>query len=101
MISRHASFGVCAVAGEIFVTGGQDFTYNSRFSSVEKYSPATDIWSAVAPLLNMRDTHTAVAVGLAMYVLGGVVGQGRAATTTVLISDSYLGGRLRPCLQPE
>jgi hypothetical protein len=24
---------------------------------VEKYSPASDTWSAVAPLLNMRDTH--------------------------------------------
>jgi hypothetical protein len=66
--------GACVVAGELYATGGVGELYvnGSRYlSSVEKYSPSTSTWSAVAPLPVVRATHAAVAVGSAMYVLGG------------------------------
>jgi hypothetical protein len=66
---RH-SFGVCEVAGEIYVTGGVDGNRN-YLPSVEKYSPSSDAWSTIAPLPDARAGHGAVAVGSAMYVLGG------------------------------
>jgi N-acetylneuraminic acid mutarotase len=67
--ARH-SFGACVIAGEIYVTGGNDETRNMLLS-VEKYSPSSDTWSAVAPLPNAREYHATLAVGSTMYVIGG------------------------------
>jgi hypothetical protein len=74
MGTGRCRFGVCVVAGKLYVTGGQGHdVYNGRrlLSSVEKYSPSSDSWSAVAPLPLARQSHAAVAVVSAMYVLGG------------------------------
>jgi N-acetylneuraminic acid mutarotase len=70
MGTERYHMGACVVAGEICVTGGIDNGYN-RLSSVEKYSPSSDTWSAVAPMPAVRSGHAAVAVGSAMYVLSG------------------------------
>jgi hypothetical protein len=67
-IDRYC-FGACAVAGDMYVTGG--ICMDESLATVEKYSPSTDSWSAVAPLPSPRWHHTAVAVGSIMYVFGG------------------------------
>jgi N-acetylneuraminic acid mutarotase len=72
MSIARESFGACAVAGNLYVTGGCDGGGNF-LSSFEMYSPSSDTWSTVAPLRAACVGHAAVAVGPAMYVLGGVV----------------------------
>jgi hypothetical protein len=90
-------FGVFAIAGEVYVTGGSDDPDGSALSSVEKYSASTDTWSTVAPLPVVRERHAAVAVGSDMYVLGGLVGlmcqQVRSSST----ARWALGARSHPC----
>jgi N-acetylneuraminic acid mutarotase len=66
------SLGACVVAGELYVSGGKD-NNEGHLSSVEKFSPSSDTWSTMVPLPETRLDHVAVAVGLAMYVLGGWV----------------------------
>jgi N-acetylneuraminic acid mutarotase len=80
----------CVVAGEVYITGGRDHSY-SLLSSVEKYSPSTDTWSTVAALLETRSNHAAVAVGSAMYVLGGEVGEEIEITASVRKFDTVEG----------
>jgi N-acetylneuraminic acid mutarotase len=67
---RREQFSACVIAGEIYVTGGENGD-GQLLSCVEKYSPSSDMWSAVAPMPAGRCCHVAVAVGSAMYVLGG------------------------------
>jgi hypothetical protein len=73
MSTRRFSFGACAVVGEICVTGGIDQDSN-LLSSVEKYSPSSDIWSTasfISFLPEPRFRHVQIAVGSVLYVLGG------------------------------
>jgi hypothetical protein len=86
-IARYA-FGACALAGEVYVTGGLTSNWHV-LSSVEKYSPSSDTWSTVALLRASYFNHAAVAVGLAMYVLGGLTGMNISAS--VLKFDSAQG----------
>jgi hypothetical protein len=67
-------FGTCAIAGDIYVTGG---IAANMLSSVEKYSPSLDTWNAVAPMPIARQGHTSVAVGLDLFLLGGLDDIGR------------------------
>jgi N-acetylneuraminic acid mutarotase len=55
-------------------------------SIVEKYSPLSDTWSTMAPLLAAHIGHAAVAVGPVMYVLGGF--DGESCLARVLKFDS-------------
>jgi hypothetical protein len=71
MESARHSFGTCVVAGELYVSGGND-NDSGVLSCVEKNSPSSDTWSAVAPMPDGRSSHAAVAVGWDMYVLGGL-----------------------------
>ena len=70
MHTPRARFGECEMVGELCVTGGLGKD-DRALSSVEKYSPGADAWSVVTPLPELRSYHVAVAVGSAMYVLGG------------------------------
>jgi hypothetical protein len=72
MNNARQNFGACVIAGEIYVTGGQEMEIG--LDSVEKYSPLSGTWSALAPMPIMRYDHVAVAVGSAMFVLGGSIG---------------------------
>jgi hypothetical protein len=68
--ARHG-FGVCAFAGEIYVTGGRKTLGGQALTSVEKYTPSTDTWSALTPMPVASYLHSTVAVGSALYLLGG------------------------------
>jgi hypothetical protein len=102
MGTARSHFGACAVAGELNVTGGED--YGNYLSSVERYSPSSDTWSTVAHMPEVRSEHAAVAVGLVMYVLGGWLGVGGAenvATASVLKFDSAPGTCSRVADMPD
>jgi N-acetylneuraminic acid mutarotase len=73
------------MAGEIYATGGRDED-DDALSSVEKYTPSNDTWSAVAPLPTARSHHAAVTVGSVVYVLGGH--DGAVIVAIVLTYDS-------------
>jgi hypothetical protein len=74
-IGRHC-FGVCVLAGDIYVTGGIDEDDDESLSSVEMYSLSSSTWSAGVPMLEARSEHAAVAMGSILFVLGGVyIGQ--------------------------
>jgi hypothetical protein len=70
MSTARSAFGACAVAGNIYVTGGS-IRGKHRSSLVEKYSYSSDTWSPVVPMPDARSHHATVAVGSAIYVLGG------------------------------
>jgi hypothetical protein len=82
-------FGACAVAGEIFVTGG--LIGEQPSSSVERYSPFSDTWSNAVPLPETHTQHGTVAVGSVMYVLGGIMGENDDATASVLKFETTRG----------
>jgi hypothetical protein len=54
MSTTRCRFGACTLAEELYVIG--DFSTDPRgsLSSVEKYTPSSDTWSAVAPLPSAR-----------------------------------------------
>jgi N-acetylneuraminic acid mutarotase len=87
MRAARRLFGICAIVGELYVTGGKSEGQN--VASVEKYSPSSDTWGTVAPMPAARVGHAAVAVGSFMYVLGGVLDH--SETSTVLKFDSIHG----------
>jgi hypothetical protein len=71
MGTARYNFGVCTIAGELYVVGGKGVIGGlSYLSSVEKYTPSTDTWSALAPMPVVCAASSAVAVGSAFYVLG-------------------------------
>jgi hypothetical protein len=89
---RH-SFGACAVEGVLYVSGGLDtgdFS-ETHHSSVEKYSLSSNSWTFVAPLPEARANHVAVAVGSAMYILGGTGHSGGTANNLMYdtVSDTW------------
>jgi N-acetylneuraminic acid mutarotase len=89
MSTRRAYFSTCVLAGELYVTGGAGGAGGATgisLSSVEKYSPLSDTWSAVTSLPSARAAHTAVTVGTSVYVLGG--DHVPATTASVLKFDS-------------
>jgi hypothetical protein len=73
MLLVRAAFGLCEVAGELYVTGGVG-TGDSPLASVERYDPSLDTWSAAPALPDPRFAHCACAVGDAMFLLGGIEG---------------------------
>jgi hypothetical protein len=92
MGTGRENFGTCAVAAEVYATGGRD-EHGYILSCVEKVTPSTDTWSTMCNLPEPRSNHAAVAVGAAMYVLGGEreIFGATYATTSVGRYDSVQG----------
>jgi hypothetical protein len=88
--STRCLFGACMLVGELYVTGGFSGALRGFLSSVEKYTLSCDTWSAVAPLPTARYQHATVAVGSAMYVLGGIA-KNVGSTASILKFDSTQG----------
>lgn len=53
----------------IYLVGGNDGT--SCLSSLESYSPSTDILKSLKPMSAVRSNATAIALNGSLYVLGG------------------------------
>jgi N-acetylneuraminic acid mutarotase len=91
------------MAGDLYATGGWNGGDNNRLRSAEKYLPLSDTWSAVAALPEVRTNHAAVAVGLAMYLVGGVVGNDshRNRKSSVIMFDGNRGTWSEVAPMPE
>jgi N-acetylneuraminic acid mutarotase len=61
---------MCVLDGCIFAAGGGDAD-GDELSSVEKYDPPTDSWSAVAPMHHARVSHAMAVLDGHIYVAGG------------------------------
>ncbi len=72
MLQELYDFGMCVIAGELYVTGGVDNDGNC-LSTVEWYSPSSNTWSSVAAMPKERARHEACEVGWLMYVVGGTL----------------------------
>ncbi|XP_041854687.1 kelch-like protein 20 [Melanotaenia boesemani] len=70
MVNSRGCVAVGTLDGKIYAVGGED---NIRcYSSVERYSPDTDSWSAdVAPLSSPRSGACLVAMDGYLYAIGG------------------------------
>jgi hypothetical protein len=91
MGTERTHAGVCAISGDIYISGGWDGRHQ-RFNSVEKYSISSDTWSTFTILPLSRSHHVAVTVGLTMYILGGLVlDANQVVTASVLKYDSAQG----------
>jgi hypothetical protein len=91
MITGRYGFGVCTIAGEVYVAGGKgevsDEDADKILASVEKYTPSTDTWSPMTPMPMALGHVSAVSVGSVLYVLGDR-GEGAA---TMLKFDTTVG----------
>ncbi|NIM68898.1 MAG: hypothetical protein GTN86_00165, partial [Xanthomonadales bacterium] len=73
----------CAVAGQIYVFGGQRMGGGAGITSVEAYDPATDSWSARADMPTARLGMTAGVVNDKCYVIGGASAPGGAGLSRI------------------
>ncbi|MCK4457420.1 MAG: PKD domain-containing protein [Thermoplasmata archaeon] len=66
-------FGVAGaiLGGEIYVIGGSELPGFNDTGAVEKYDPATDTWSSVAPVYKPHVNMAAGAAGGKLYAFGG------------------------------
>jgi hypothetical protein len=99
MGTARTYFGTCVLAGELYVTGGRDAN-NANISSVEKYSPSRYTWNVLS-LPSIRSHHGAVAVGSAMYVLGGFDGGPVLASVLKFDSTQEIGFKSHSCPQRD
>ena len=60
--------------GFLYAIGGCDG--ETQLNSVERYSPATDIWITVSPLIHRRSALSAAVLCGKLYVVGGYDGEG-------------------------
>jgi N-acetylneuraminic acid mutarotase len=67
VVSGHA---VASVGGSVYGFGG--IVNNVAIANAYKYTPATNNWSAIAPLPAARYWFTAVSDGTYIYLLGGL-----------------------------
>ena len=70
-----AAMGDCVYAiggSDIYAVSGSD--HAGRYQTVERYSPVTDQWVMVAPLLSPRSGAGAAVLDGILYVCGGFDG---------------------------
>jgi N-acetylneuraminic acid mutarotase len=103
MPSKRGAAAAGVANGKIYVTGGvnslpgvtENAIHPARphnvVPTVEEYSPATNSWKAVRPLLLARNHHVAVGAGDKIYVIGGRVGGGfiSSASNNVDLVEMY------------
>jgi hypothetical protein len=85
--ARYA-FSACVVEGGLIVSGG--YNRGWRTSCVERYSLSSDSWKYMASLPNARSNLVTVAVGSAVYAIGGFKNDEEDAASTVFRFDSRL-----------
>jgi N-acetylneuraminic acid mutarotase len=89
MTTARYSFGLCALGGDLYVTGGWG-AGDVSLASVERYDPGLDTWSGAPAMPRARRSHCACSVGNAMYVLGGIeeINEEYRTVSSVLKYDS-------------
>lgn len=87
MPKAQAGLACAVMGGKIYVFGGEYFTGPSQggvFAESWEYDPDTDKWRAIAAMPRPRHGLGAVALGNAIYVLGGASEAGGNATSAAL-----------------
>lgn len=75
MLHARQAFGAAAVAGKIVAVGGCGTTGCSiALASAEVFDPATNTWTAAAPMATPRAFHAVAALGALVYAMGGCSG---------------------------
>ena len=69
--TSRLSGGVCAIMGQLYVTGGMTHCDGVDLATVETYTPSTDTWTPVAAMPSARAGHCACVVDGHTYVIGG------------------------------
>ncbi|MEO8701867.1 MAG: kelch repeat-containing protein [Kofleriaceae bacterium] len=75
----------CGVVGDRFIVVGGEGNPDAAtgvFPQVEAYTPATDTWLPLAPMVTPRHGMGAAAIGDRLYVPGGATTQGFGAVAT-------------------
>lgn len=73
-VARAGHTATLLADGTVLVIGGEDLSPNrDMLASVERYDPAADTWTELAPLPEPRENHTATLLpdGLVLIVGGG------------------------------
>lgn len=86
MPKRQGGLAAAVLNGKIYAFGGEYFTPSPGgvFAEAWEYNPDTDKWRAVAAMARRRHGLGAVAIGNAIYALGGAAEPGGNATTAAL-----------------
>jgi len=79
MGTARESAAAASLDGLLYVAGGMGAD-GTGLHTVERYSPASDTWEAVASMISARYCHQLVAMGGFMYAIGGFGGAARRAT---------------------
>jgi uncharacterized protein (TIGR03437 family) len=79
MPTGRSGIGVAAVNGELYTFGGEQ---PRQFNEVEAYNPLTNAWSQLPPMPVPRHGLFASVIGSSIYLPGGAIQQGLAATNT-------------------
>ncbi|HVD20497.1 MAG TPA: kelch repeat-containing protein [Nitrososphaera sp.] len=66
---ERGGIAAAVVKGNIYVFGGE--APNKTFNNNERYNPQTNRWTEEAPMPTTRHGLAAVAMGDAIYVIGG------------------------------
>lgn len=98
-VARAGHTATLLADGTVLVVGGEDLSPNREMlASVERYDPASDLWTELAPLPEPRVNHTAtlLADGLVLIVGGGKsnaigVTSGLEVRSEALLYDPALG----------
>ena len=70
---QRINSGVAVVSGKIYVVGGESVD-NNMLNTVEVYDPATNAWTAAAPMGMARDSFGVAVLGGKIYAAGGYDG---------------------------
>ena len=72
MCSGHIGVAVTFLKGELYVSGG---FCGKTLNTVQRYSPITNTWETVSPMMQAREGHCLIACGNFVYAIGGCCGQ--------------------------
>ncbi|XP_077296110.1 kelch-like protein 28 [Arctopsyche grandis] len=64
-------FKATVVNGQVFVFGGRYDVDAHILKSTERYDPASNSWTTLAPMLNKRYNHEIAATANEIYIIGG------------------------------
>ena len=74
LVMRRSGAGAASLNGFVYAIGGYDG--ETQLNSVERYSPASDVWITISPLIHRRSALSATVLCGKLYVVGGHNGRG-------------------------
>jgi kelch-like protein 18 len=81
MLTKRCRLGYAVLGGRLYVAGGYDGSAFLR--TVECFDPATNRWTAVAPMHVKRSRVSLVANGGRLYAIGGYDGTSNLNTMEI------------------